>query len=222
VFSWLKSPLCRDIQIAAIVGVLIAGTIGYWGYVRLDGFSKEFFQLISVLVTSFLTLMVFLTGAANIRTGVATVFESEVGNICNVMYIFGLARIDRTSIAANWRELKIQLTSRSEDYFETFSKNIDKLASLPKQIVSDVTAFFTFLKASRDAVLALDHWDEATTDEHRLRDMIRIANHLYHSLRYAKSTLTDLSGPRSTTTIAHIDEMLNCLDRFLGESKIEI
>ncbi len=49
-------------------------------------------------------------------------------------------------------------SARSEDYFTIFNKNVSDLASLDPAVVNDITAFYTFLKASRDATGAIQLW----------------------------------------------------------------
>jgi hypothetical protein len=49
--------------------------------------------------------------------------------------------------------------ARSEDYFTIFNNNVSDLASLDPAVVNDITAFYTFLKASRDATGAIKLWN---------------------------------------------------------------
>jgi hypothetical protein len=49
-------------------------------------------------------------------------------------------------------------SARKEDYFTIFGNNVSDLASLDPAVVNDITAFYTFLKASRDATGALQLW----------------------------------------------------------------
>lgn len=48
--------------------------------------------------------------------------------------------------------------ARNEDYFTIFSANAADLASLDPAVVNDIAAFYTFLKASRDATGAMQLW----------------------------------------------------------------
>jgi hypothetical protein len=50
--------------------------------------------------------------------------------------------------------------ARKESYFTIFEKNSTDLGPLSADIISDVTAFYTFLKASRDATGAMSLWKE--------------------------------------------------------------
>lgn len=218
-FKWITSELCRDIQ-----AVLVAATLAFIGIgkVAFDtlGWTPAFFTFLSVLTTAFLSLFVFFTNTGNTRTGVATVFASEIRNICNVMWSFGLASLSKESVIHNWQRLKEHMTSREEDYVETFSRNVDKLATLPDRIVFDITAFFTFLKASRDAVLVLNHWDQTKSDERKIEDVQRIANHLYHCLARARSVIPLLGNSRNDSDIQRIDTMMEKLKEFLGNQLV--
>jgi hypothetical protein len=49
--------------------------------------------------------------------------------------------------------------AREENYFSVFDANIGNLGSLRASIVTNVTAFYTFLKAARDATRSIKDWE---------------------------------------------------------------
>jgi hypothetical protein len=223
-FSWIGSPLCRDIQFALasiIFGFVIIGVLIF------D--QSNFFTLLSVLATALVTLTIFLINAAIVRINVATIFSSEVRNICNVMYLFGLSEMDKI-IAENWTTVKEHLTSRQENYIETYTGNIDKITTLPKEIVFQLTAFFTYLKGSRDAVLVVNHWDNATKDDRKRKDMVRIGNQLYNCLvrgRLAVKLLQedwiqDRNAKKMDMDLRRIEIMITSLRNYLAEDIIDL
>ena len=55
-------------------------------------------------------------------------------------------------------------SARKESYFSIFEKNSTELGSLGSATVNNVTAFYTFLKASRDATGALQLWEKPYYD----------------------------------------------------------
>jgi hypothetical protein len=55
-------------------------------------------------------------------------------------------------------------SARKENYFSIFDKNSSDLGSLDPAVVNDITAFYTFLKAARDATGALQLWKEQYYD----------------------------------------------------------
>ncbi|MHC2435916.1 glycoside hydrolase domain-containing protein [Bradyrhizobium sp. USDA 4451] len=54
--------------------------------------------------------------------------------------------------------------ARSENYFNMFENNSAELGALDPAVIHDVTAFYTFLKASRDATGAIRLWKETGYD----------------------------------------------------------
>jgi hypothetical protein len=66
-------------------------------------------------------------------------------------------------------------SARKENYFSIFDKNSTELGGVDPAIVNDVTAFYTFLRASRDATGALQLWKEPSYDVERMKaDVIAI------------------------------------------------
>jgi hypothetical protein len=61
-------------------------------------------------------------------------------------------------------------SARSENYFAIFEANSSDLGSLVPSAVNDITAFYTFLKASRDATGALKLWKEEYYDTSMKQD----------------------------------------------------
>jgi hypothetical protein len=55
-------------------------------------------------------------------------------------------------------------TARKENYFSIFDKNSSDLGGLDPAAVNDITAFYTFLKASRDATGSMDRWKDPNHD----------------------------------------------------------
>jgi hypothetical protein len=164
----------------------------------------------------------YLMSSANTRTGVATVFASEIRNVCNVMYILGLHRFTKQDIVLDPLRLKDIMLSRNEDYFETFSRNVDKLSGLPNKMVADITGFFTYLKASRDAVLAMQHWTKTTPEGVLVEDMQRILNQLLRCLENADAVLEAQSFSRDHLDRKRVDCMARNIRRFLGEAFVDL
>jgi hypothetical protein len=65
--------------------------------------------------------------------------------------------------------------ARTENYFDVYEKYIDKIGSLDSECVRAITAFYKFLRASRDATMSLELWDrESYKDENKKEDVIHI------------------------------------------------
>jgi hypothetical protein len=54
--------------------------------------------------------------------------------------------------------------ARRENYFSIFEKNCQELGTLDPAVIDDVAAFYTFLKAARDATGAMTLWKEPHYD----------------------------------------------------------
>jgi hypothetical protein len=61
-------------------------------------------------------------------------------------------------------------SARKENYFSIFDKNSSDLGSLDPAVVNDITAFYTFLKASRDATGAIQLWKEPHYDRSMMKE----------------------------------------------------
>src|SRR5262249_2133807 len=139
----------------------------------------------------------FAANAANTRAGVAAVFESEILSICHVIETFSiieaLQEVDLEGDPEAWKLLKQRMATRSENYMEAFTRNVDKLANLPNKAVEETTAFYTFLKASRDATSVLGTWEEDTPLTYKERDVLKIIIQLKHCLGHAQRAVKELS-----------------------------
>jgi hypothetical protein len=151
-----------------------------------------------------------LVNSANGRAGIAAVFESEIRSICDVIKSFDLIHVLQTADLADYdtsRLLKQRMTTRSENYMEAFSRNVEKLANLPERAVIHTTAFYTYLKASRDATAVIRTWGETTALDVKKRDVEKILLQLQHCLIHAKEAVQCLSEKKRADTQS-IDELL--------------
>lgn len=117
---------------------------------------------------------------------------------------------------------KVILLARSEDYFESFSQNVEKLSGLPHELVAEITGFFTYLKASRDAVLVLKEWNEDTDPDIIVEDTDRVMNHLIRCLECAEAVLTAIDLTDTTEDERRIADMRLKIADHLGERSIEL
>jgi hypothetical protein len=75
--------------------------------------------------------------------------------------------------------------ARQENYFAVYEKYIEKLGNLDSESIKAVTAFYAFLRASRDATRTMELWKEPYYDEKMKRnDVIHI---LYQCLLFGVS-----------------------------------
>ncbi|MGY3487943.1 hypothetical protein ACVW1C_005826 [Bradyrhizobium sp. USDA 4011] len=101
-----------------------------------------------------------------------------------------------------WKR-QARLVSRTlpemSDYFTIFKANASDLASLDPAVVNDITAFYTFLKASRDATGAMQLW---TSPQHQVvdkqKDIIAIIFSCFLMSVHGQRGLKSSSVPRKT------------------------
>jgi hypothetical protein len=83
--------------------------------------------------------------------------------------------------------------ARKESYFTIFEKNNADLGPLAADIISDVTAFYTFLKASRDATGSMSLWKESYYNgDMRRNDIISIIYNCFLMAIHGRKSLCHL------------------------------
>ncbi|WOH80323.1 hypothetical protein RX327_31630 [Bradyrhizobium sp. BEA-2-5] len=94
--------------------------------------------------------------------------------------------------------------ARKEDYFTIFKANAGDLASLDPAVVNDITAFYTFLKASRDATGAMPLW---TSPQYQVadkqKDVIAIIFNCFLMSVHGQRALEELIGSEENRQIAN-------------------
>jgi|GEM_PF-2684762 len=99
----------------------------------------------------------YRTGSS--RLGIVDLFSCEITTLCRVCTVIGLADtcIAAFELDASERTLPDQVRERfsffesSEDYTPIFDANAKELQSLSVKVVINITAFYTYWKATRDA-----------------------------------------------------------------------
>jgi hypothetical protein len=92
--------------------------------------------------------------AASKRLGIVDLFACEIATLCRVGTIFDIGdryvkRYDKPS-SENGERPQHRFVSQ-EDYFPVFQSNSRDLQSLEASVVYDITQFYTYMKAQRDA-----------------------------------------------------------------------
>lgn len=93
-------------------------------------------------------------------------------------------------------------SARSENYFAIFEANSSDLGSLIPSAVNDITAFYTFLKASRDGTGAIKLWKEEYYDTSmKQEDVISIIFLCFLMTVHGQRALKALCGSPGNLTI---------------------
>src|SRR5262249_963243 len=116
-------------------------------------------------------------------------------------------------------------TARRENYFSIFEKNASDIGFLDPGLVNDVTAFYTFLKGSRDATLVMNRWSESHYDYAKKKeDIIGIIYLVFLMMVHGKRSLDRLlksSGNERFAEDIIAGIMLQCfffLDRVMSDT----
>lgn len=172
----------RDLLITVVLFSLLLISAALAAYRNLGDNPATATQLIlgSAILGGFVTIANRALDAAQKRLAIADLFVGEISSIGRAFIaanIVGRFISLYAGISASPGTFKFALAdaSRKENYFSVFEKNCGDLGVLSSHIVEDVAAFYTFLKASRDATGALSKWNEDYySDETKKRDLIGV------------------------------------------------
>jgi len=134
--------------------------IVHYCFIALDNFLTFFTPVLAVFGA--LVAWAYQTGSA--RLGIVDLFACEIGTICRVAAVADSA----TQFVARFyqgppteanrlrarRPLPIKFDSE-ENYFTVFESSASELESLEAEVVTNITAFYTYMKVVRDSLRAL-------------------------------------------------------------------
>lgn len=129
----------------------------------------------SAIFGGLITIVAKLVEAGQRRLATADLFISEIVSIGRVLVavqvIPNFSKLLRdTSMLKGFAD-----KARSENYAGIFDKNTADLGTLTSRTIDNVTAFYSFLKGSRDATQSLNLWSQANyPDEQKKEDVIAI------------------------------------------------
>ncbi len=190
---------------------------------------KVFIPVAGVLTAAIVTITQQLWATANRRLGTVDLFRSEIaGVVCAIWAYEIVPALEGLDFDHSGKALRVAeaMNQRSENYFEIFQKCIPELAQLPSPVVMSVTAFYTHLKASRDAILALKTWREHTSAEEMRQHVVVILRQLLFCLEAAQEALNAFSEPPESKRVRQAMSMVKGLrrdcKRALGDSAFPI
>ncbi len=135
------------------------------------------------------------------RLGVVDLFACEICTLCKITTVFnGVGR--RIEEYAKWMPAMNRAAGRAaakrvtpfssqEEYFPVFQTCAHDLEVLEAQVVINITAFYTYMKAARDALRQNAAIDAAKTKEHQLatRNLVYL---LFLAMESARKAIKDL------------------------------
>jgi hypothetical protein len=122
---------------------------------RLDQDEVSVISYIAPAVPVYAAIIAWAYLSAAKRLGVVDLFACEISTLCRVGTIFDMGKgyVDmyRHGPVADQRSTNSSAFVSKEDYFPIFDKNSDDLQALEALVVSNITEFYTYMKAARDS-----------------------------------------------------------------------
>lgn len=119
-------------------------------------------KFITPLIGAFGVLLAWAYQTGSARLGVVDLFACEISTLCRITTVMGAARRlvyqfnagPATKVNGNAAASIPQFNSQ-ENYFPVFDSCIRDLQTLDAEVVINITAFYTYMKALRDSMRAL-------------------------------------------------------------------
>lgn len=144
--------------VIAVLPVLIVGGPGAllygWRHTSVLSALVKFVTFFAPVLGVFGAVLAWAYQAGSARLGIVDLFACEMDTICRVALV--VESVSR-SIAAFHRGVQSpgrHFTSE-ENYFPVFESNTGDLQTLEADVVVNITAFYTYMKATRDSTRAL-------------------------------------------------------------------
>jgi hypothetical protein len=185
----LLSKHNKALLVYCVITFVLILPLAYFSVRVLDNKPEQQVTAVTFLFTGFGLIFKFLYDRANRRKGLADALASDISSIGRVFFagdiIGDFARFARQEIGTTVaKSAGFAGQARSEDYFVLYDGNIHELSELSSNVVTKVTSFYTFLRASRDATGAIESWTAQTPSRRRSND---IAHVIYLCLLCAES-----------------------------------
>jgi hypothetical protein len=127
--------------------------LGFWGFIEPENFIGPELAVFGLVVA-----WAYQVGSA--RLGVVDLFACEISTLCRVAAVVGAAQklIENFSQGPPSSESHLPAASNftsQENYFPVFESNARDLQALDANVVINITAFYTYMKATRDSLRKL-------------------------------------------------------------------
>jgi hypothetical protein len=163
-------------------------------------------------------IMAWAYQAGSKRLGVVDLFACEITTLCRVGTVVGMIRhlanafearalCSAVRTGANQAEAMLSQFTSQENYFPVFDGNASDLQILEADVVTNVTAFYTFMKVMRDYLRKLSNiprgGNEVVGDEwhNTMLNTIYMVLLSYESARKAICDLIEFQPTRAETTV---------------------
>lgn len=150
------------IVILAILILAIALLIAIWDYHHELQYTESLVKLVGAVLGATSLIAAWAYRSASTRLGVVDLFAAEIGTLCRAGTVVNIAKyyIEMYKAspvpkpgAAQDKDKKDFVSQ--EDYFPIFDKNANDLQILEANVVTHISEFYTYMKATRDTQRAL-------------------------------------------------------------------
>jgi hypothetical protein len=154
----------------------------------------------------------FLHTTITKRRGAAAMMTSEIMAIARIFaaanivgeFVEQYARLEKTgAMTPNG----FGDVARKENYFSIFDKTVENLSSLQLKALYDVTSFYTFMKAARDATGAISLWKEGYPVEQCKEDVVSIVYLCFLQLMHGHFAVEGLIEKNETKHLLWAEEI---------------
>jgi len=167
----------------------------------------------SAIFGAYVAVIARLIESAQKRLGAVDLFVSEVLSIgrvfVSVQIIPNFAKLLRnTAFLRGFADV-----ARGENYTAIFERNSGDLGTLTSETINNVTAFYSFLKASRDATQSLKLWSNRDyPDQQKKEDVISIVLCCFFMAIHGRIALESLIERRAEARLAYAREIFHTVE----------
>ena len=178
---------------------------------------------LKLFAPTFLVFSAILTWAYQVgsaRLGVVDLFACEIDTLCRVITVVNMVNnqaaaynVDPSKSAQDGKTMTMKPAhfSSQEEYFPILANNSRDLQTLEANVVINITAFYTFMKAVRDTFRQLS---DAQNDEQLRQSMRNLIYMVYLGLESGRNALDDLVEFEPTHTERTMVILLSELDAY--------
>jgi hypothetical protein len=156
-FRFFRSKHVVDLKLIFTLALFVLaahiGTVMYYRFALQHKVGVISYIAPAVPIYTAIVAWAYLSAAK--RLGVVDLFACEISTLCRVGTIFdmgkGYVEMYRRGAVADKRSTSSSAYVSQEDYFPIFDKNSDDLQALEALVVSNITEFYTYMKAARDS-----------------------------------------------------------------------
>jgi hypothetical protein len=213
------------VTVIAVVTAIIAALLD-WGPQAFHVARGDFLLLFAPAITALAGILTWAYQIGSARLGVVDLFACEIDTLCRVVAVTDMVRrqtdrYNRRSPEApsqdDHPEGSRNSFSSEENYFPILDSNARDLQSLEAEVVVNITAFYTYMKALRDSLRMLAEVRPVSQPWHdAMRNAMYVLYLALESGRHAINDLVEFEPDKTERTIVILISELSAY-RFLRE-----